>query len=143
MNTLLLMSMTVTTCLYAAKPDAEGHDAKIQGTWRVETLADGGRMLPADSLKKLTVDINKTTIALKLGDKTLMELNYKLTEAVNWINLTDVKGAKSKVYRGIYELEDDVLKICYTKKPKERSNAFESKPDSVNEILFVLNRDQP
>ena len=45
---------------------------------------------------------------------------------------------------GIYDLEDDGLKICFPEGRKgERSTAFESKPNSVNDVLIVLEREQP
>jgi len=45
---------------------------------------------------------------------------------------------------GIDELDGDNLKICFPGGRKgERSTSLESKPNSVNEILIILKRDEP
>ena len=80
--------------------------------------------------------ITKDTITYKFGDKTT-KLSYKLdaTKKPKWIDLTE--GDKTTL--GIYELEGENLKICFPEGGKrERSTAFESKPNSVNDVLIIL-----
>jgi uncharacterized protein (TIGR03067 family) len=85
--------------------------------------------------------VTKDKITYKFGDKT-KELSYKLdaTKKPKWIDITE--GDHTNL--GIYELEGDNLKICFPEGGKdERSTAFESKPDSVNDILIILKREKP
>jgi hypothetical protein len=55
-----------------------------------------------------------------------------------------VEGEEVKPSVGIYELKGDDLKICYPEAGNvERSTAFESKADSVNDIFIILKREKP
>ena len=121
-----------------AQDDAKGDHEKIQGTWKVVSAEDSGRKAPDEAVKNIKWVITKDKITYKFGDKTT-ELSYKLdaTKKPKWIDLTE--GDRTTL--GIYELEGDNLKICFPEGGKrERSTAFESKPDSVNDILIVLKR---
>ena len=65
------------------------------------------------------------------------------TKKPQWIDLTE--GDLTTL--GIYKLEGDNLKVCFSEVPQgpkgKRSTAFESKPDSVNDILIILKREIP
>ena len=74
------------------------------------------------------------------GEKTT-EWSYQLDagRTPKWI---DLRG-RADTNLGIYELEGDNLRICYPEGRKgERSTAFESKPNSVNDVLIILRRER-
>ena len=124
-----------------AQDDAKGDHEKIQGTWKVVSAEDSGRKAPDEAVKNMKWVITKDTITYKFGDKTT-KWSYKLdaTKKPKWIDLTE--GDRTML--GIYELDGDNLKICFPEGRKgERSTAFESKPDSVNDILIILKREKP
>lgn len=124
-----------------AKDDAKGDHEKIQETWQVVSAEDSGRKAPDEVIKNLKLVITKDKITYKVGDKTT-EWSYKLdaTKKPKWIDLTE--GDRTML--GIYELEGDNLKICFPEGRKgERSTAFESKPNSVNDILIIVKREKP
>ena len=124
-----------------AKDDAKGDAEKIQGTWKVVSAEDNGRKAPDEAIKNLKLVITKDRITYKFGDKTT-KWSYKLdsTKKPKWIDLTE--GGRTTL--GIYELEGDNLKICFPEGGKgKRSTAFESKPDSVNDVLINLKREKP
>lgn len=113
----------------------------IQGTWKVVSAADSGRKTPAAVLKNLKLVITKDKITYMFGKKRT-EWSYQLevTTTPKWIDLRDGDGTNL----GIYELEADNLRICFPEgRPGERSTAFESKPNSVNDVLIVLRRERP
>ncbi|HKR61800.1 MAG TPA: TIGR03067 domain-containing protein [Pyrinomonadaceae bacterium] len=113
---------------------------KIQGTWEVVSAADNGRKTPANLTKDLELIITTDKMSYRLGKKTT-EWSYKLdpSKQPKWIDLTDVR----ETTLGIYELEGDTLKICFPEARKgERSTAFESKPNSVNDVLIILKREK-
>jgi uncharacterized protein (TIGR03067 family) len=125
-----------------AQDDAKGDHEKIQGTWKVVSAEDSGRKAPDEAVKTIKLVITKDKIAYKFGDDKMTEMTYKLdaTKKPRWIDLT--KGDKTTL--GIYQLEGDNLKICFPEGgKKERSTAFESKPDSANDVLLVLKREKP
>jgi uncharacterized protein (TIGR03067 family) len=161
MSKLLLCSLTLTlnvevlmrSCLFTlvtasfllgpagAKDDAKGDHEKIQGTWQVVSAEDSGRKTPDEVVKNIKWVITKDKITYKFGDKTT-EWTYKLdaTKKPKWFDHTE--GDHTTL--GIYHLEGDNLKICFPEGgKKERSTAFESKPNSVNDILITLKRGKP
>ncbi len=124
-----------------ARDDAKGDLEKIQGTWIVVSAEDSGGKAPDEAIKKLKLVITKDKITHKFGDKTT-NWSYRLeaTKKPKWIDL--IEGDNTTL--GIYELEGDNLKICFPEGRKgERATAFESKPNSANDILIVLKREKP
>jgi uncharacterized protein (TIGR03067 family) len=141
MKVRLLMIATVVVLIgcHAPQNDAE----KIQGTWNVLTLQESGRHAPEEVLKGQTWVFTKDKVTFNHGAKK-MEWNYKLdpSKSPKWIDFTDDK----QTGRGIYELDGNNLKCCFnggSKEQAERSTAFESKPNSVNDVLTILLRQEP
>lgn len=128
------------------KDEAQREHEKIQGTWKVVSAQDSGRKAPDEVIKNLKWIITKDTITYKFGVKNTA-LSFVLDPSKNpkWIDLTEVvEGEKVKPSLGIYELKGDDLKICYPEAGNvERSTAFESKADSVNDIFIILKREKP
>jgi uncharacterized protein (TIGR03067 family) len=140
----LLMIVAVGLLIAADGPqeDDEGDPAKIQGSWKVVAAEDSGEKAPKEALKDLKWVITKDKITYKFAEKTT-EWSYKLdpTTTPKWIDLTE--GERTTL--GIYELDGDNLKICFPEGPngeRERSTAFESKPNSVNDVLITLKREK-
>jgi uncharacterized protein (TIGR03067 family) len=141
MRSCFLMLLTVAIPSGAiAKDDAQADAERLQGIWQAVSALDSGTKAPDEALKNIRWTVTKDKIIYKVGDKT-MEWSYKLDQSKKpkWIDLKE--GNRTTL--GIYELEGDTLKICFAKQNDERSTAFESKPDSVNDFLITFNREQP
>ncbi|MCX6875980.1 MAG: TIGR03067 domain-containing protein [Verrucomicrobia bacterium] len=124
-----------------SKTDAKNDAEQIQGTWKFVSAEDSGRKTPDEAIKILKWVITKDKITQKFGDKTtVFSYTLDLTKKPRCIDLTE---GIQKTNLGIYELEGDNLKICIPEGRGGRSTAFESKPDSVNDILFILKREKP
>jgi uncharacterized protein (TIGR03067 family) len=140
----LLTLATVGYLLGAAgaQDDAPSDQEKMLGTWKVVSAEDSGRPAPDEILSKLqSWIVTKDKITYQFGDMKT-EWSYKLdsTRQPKWIDLTEGKLTSL----GIYELEGDNWKVCIPEgRPGERSTAFESKPDSANDLLIILKREQP
>lgn len=118
----------------------EGKGESIQGTWTVVSIEDSGKK--QDIPKDNKVTITKDKITIEAGGKTVSEHAYKLdsSKSPKWIDVT----ARGEKMPGIYELKDDVLKICNNENPRgKRSTRFESKANSENEVLMVFKRAKP
>ena len=135
-----LALLAVAGLLLAA--DAPKDDtAKIQGTWKVVSAEDSGRKAPEESIKDLKWTITKDSITYKVGPKTTRWI-FRLDpdKKPKWIDLTE--GERTRP--AIYELDGDTLKVCFGEgSQKERPTAFESKPNSPNDVLIVLKREKP
>jgi uncharacterized protein (TIGR03067 family) len=117
------------------KVDLEKEVKKFQGTWTIESSKTGGKELPADDLKGfiLTFEGNKHT--LKKGDEVIQVGTQKLdaSKSPKTIDVTIAEGPnKRKVMLGIYEIDDDTLKVCFDPQGKKRPTEFKSAPGSEN-----------
>jgi uncharacterized protein (TIGR03067 family) len=123
---------------------------KLIGTWKVVLAERDGKALgePITATKWV---ITGTAFTARLPREGKGKFAYRLGETdkrgtidvevleSEWADL----GPRKRVYRGIYLLEGDNLKICYGPpygSDKERPTAFGTKPGSGN-ALFVLTRE--
>lgn len=121
------------------KNDAMNDAEQLQGTWEIVSVEDSGRKIPMEVFKNRKWVIAKNDITLKFGDKNIAIL-YTLDPTKNpkCIDLREM----SKITLGIYELEGENLKICYSEeRPDERPTTFESKSKAGNDVFIILKRE--
>jgi uncharacterized protein (TIGR03067 family) len=102
---------------------------KFEGTWEMASGERDGKPVSADVVKtaRLVVQGNRHTV--KVGDDTMVG-THKLdpTTTPKAIDATDTEGPfKGKTIRGIYELTDDVFRVCFAPPDKERPKEFTTK----------------
>jgi uncharacterized protein (TIGR03067 family) len=138
------MKLKVLTLLVSAGlllgADAPRDAEKVQGTWKVISAEDSGRKASQETIRSLRWSVTKDAITYKVGPKTTRWV-YKLDPGrkPKWMDLTE--GDRTRL--AIYDLEGDTLKVCFAEgTQKERPTAFESKPNSPNDVLIVLKREK-
>ncbi len=117
------------------KADLEKEAKKFQGTWTFESSQAGGQQVPADQLKKLIVIFEGDKHTVKNGDEVLQVGIQKLdpSKSPKTIDVTMTEGpSKGKVMLGIYEINEDTLKVCFDPNGKKRPTEFKSEPGSEN-----------
>ena len=132
---LLVAGILSDTAAAQATQDA------LLGTWQIVSLQDGGRTAPNEVTEEAQWLITGDRITQKAGGQVL-ELSYILdpSKTPKWIDLK----AEGRTMLGIYELEGDTLTVCFSEaRNSGRSTAFESQPESVNDVLIVLRRQGP
>jgi uncharacterized protein (TIGR03067 family) len=115
---------------------------KFDGGWQAVSLKANGQEVPVDELKKVQVTVEGGMYTVKVEDnvvdkgsftvdpgKKLKQIEVKATEGQN----------QGKTLHGIYELEGDDLKICYTESDKDRPKEFSADKDSGH-VLHVYKR---
>lgn len=125
-----------------AKKDAE----KLQGTWKVVSIEEGGRVVTEKV--SLTVTFDKDTLVMSGDGRQAIKGTFKLdpSKKPKAIDVTITQGKREqdggKVLQGIYELDKDTLKWC-TSDPgeKERPGEFSTKSGSKT-VLFKLEKDK-
>jgi uncharacterized protein (TIGR03067 family) len=131
-----IAALLVTLALPAGEPAGDSKD--IQGTWRIVLLMDSGENVPVNRDNRVII----TEDRLRLRDKMYpLDSTFRLDGSKNpkWIDL----GTPPARYPGIYELNGDVLKICFNERPRgERPTVFGSMKDSPSDVLLVLQRDR-
>jgi uncharacterized protein (TIGR03067 family) len=138
-----LLPLVVAGFSLAAAAGAQGgakdDQERIQGTWQVRSDEDGGRKAPDEAIKDIKWVITGDKITYKVVDKTTLTYKLEPTKKPKWIDFT----RSGRTTFGIYDLDEDNLKICFPKGGKgKRPTAFESKADSRDDVLIILKRER-
>jgi len=139
--TLGLIASSGTGVWADDKADVEKEVKKFQGTWTFESVEAGGKKLPADPFKGITVTFEGDKYAVKKGGEVVEAATQKLDPAKSPKTL-DAKVTdgpnKEAVILGIYEISGDTLKVCFDPEGKKRPTEF--KAESGSQTLVVHKR---
>jgi uncharacterized protein (TIGR03067 family) len=111
------------------KTDAEKEFKKFHGVWTFESVEAGGKKAPADAFKGTTVTFAGDTYTVKKGDEVIQVGTQKLdpSRSPKTIDVTVTEGLnKGAVMLGIYEIDEDTLKVCFDEGGKKRPTEFKS-----------------
>jgi uncharacterized protein (TIGR03067 family) len=123
------------------KADVEKELKKFQGTWTFESVEAGGKKLPADQFKGITVTFEGDKYAVKKGDEVVEAATQKLdpSRSPKTLDAKVTDGPnKGAVILGIYEISGDTLKVCFDPEGKKRPTEF--KGESGAQTLVVHKR---
>ena len=123
------------------KADVEKELKKFQGTWTFESVEAGGKKLPADQFKGITVTFEGDKYAAKKGDEVVEAATQKLdpSKSPKTLDAKVTDGPnKGAVILGIYEISGDTLKVCFDPEGKKRPTEF--KGESGAQTLVVHKR---
>jgi uncharacterized protein (TIGR03067 family) len=120
---------------------------RLQGVWRPELVTESGRKLTGADLevyRGMTLTIQKDKSALKAADGAVLstcELKVDAGRDPKTFDAKEVEGVGvGRAYKGIWEVEDDTLKWCFS--TKDRPKGFESQ-EGADFFLLVLRRQKP
>lgn len=110
----LAVALAVFSPLTAAGQDPKQDDpvkkeqAKLEGTWTVKSLQQGGESLPDEVIKSLKVVIKGDAITTFNGDKKVVEVTYRVDpgkdpKTIEW------KQDGKVIANGTYVLDKDLL----------------------------------
>lgn len=145
------LSLTIALCLMLAActapsstvlTDTASDAERINGTWQIIALWDSGRAAPAEAIADFQMTFTADAVVYDL-DGVVIEATYRLHPDSNPKGI-DIQPEGRGVWRGIYALSGDTLKIVVPDgiEPEEgvRSTAFESVDGSVNDWYAMLTR---
>lgn len=112
----------------------------IQGEWRVIFAEDSGRPGPPEALRDIRMVITQDTLSMEVGGQKNVS-TYRLVPSTSPKSIDLTTGGRTKP--GIYDLQGDTLRICISEDRDERPTAFDSQPDSVNDLVLTLKRVKP
>lgn len=122
--------------------DAKEDIKNLQGAWTATTVEKAGMKIER---VRIQVTFNDATFKLFEDGKLAASANFAL-ELAGQSRLIDLNFSEGPVqgmkFEGIYDLHDDVLRICFALKERERPTEFAAAPDSQS-VLLVLKRDRP
>jgi uncharacterized protein (TIGR03067 family) len=118
----------------AEPPDAVKKDmAQLEGEWSMVSAEANGQTVPEEVVKtgKRVVKGDETTVSL--GDRVLMKAKFAVdpSKKPKTIDYTVSEGpSKGKVVKGIYELNGDTVKFCFSGPDKDRPSEFSAPAES-------------
>jgi uncharacterized protein (TIGR03067 family) len=122
----LILAAAVVAVAADAKNEASKNDLeRLQGTWKVSKMRRGGADAPKKEVQKLefTFAGNQLTVTQEGRDKK--DVSTIALDATRNPKTLDVKPEKKdERVEAIYELTDDMLKVCWNKPGKGRPKQF-------------------
>jgi uncharacterized protein (TIGR03067 family) len=112
---------------------------KLAGTWSCVSAVNDGKAIAEATVKQLRLTMTKDRYKTERGEDVLFDSTYTIDAAKDpkQINMFGTEGEnKGKAAQGIYALDGDTLKICYTMPGKDRPTTFESKPGSAATLVI-------
>lgn len=112
---------------------------KLAGTWTCVSGVNDGKPLADETTQKLHLTLTKGGgYKTERGKQVLFDSMYKIDpgKQPKQIDLVGTEGENiGKTAQGIYLLEGDTLKVCYTMPGAERPKDFESKAGSAATLV--------
>jgi uncharacterized protein (TIGR03067 family) len=140
----ILLSMALASEARSEDKTQE-ESTKFQGAWQILTGQVAGKPVPEDKIKGTTMVVAKDGLFVQdRGNKKTWVMTYKLdpSQKPKTITMTITEGErKGQTALGIYALEGDDLKLCYSLPGEERPTEFATK-ENGKQLLFVLKRDK-
>jgi uncharacterized protein (TIGR03067 family) len=99
----------------------------MQGTWAVLSLSSNGEDVPPETIATWQRIVKDTHVVWKDRGDTLLETDIKIdpSKLPMTLDSTIASGdAKGQTMLAIYELADDVLRVCFAPPGEPRPTAF-------------------
>ena len=113
---------------------------KMSGTWRCVSAVNGGKPLAQQIVEQLRLTLTKDGgYKTERGKQVLFDSTYRIEsrKSPKQIDIIGTEGEnKGKTAQGIYEIEGDTLKLCYTMPGEDRPEKFESKEGSAVTLII-------
>ena len=128
---LIYFVVVLTVLLFmacATEPSRMPKDALV-GNWSCVSAVVDGKPLPDETVRLLRLTLTSDRYKTEKGSDVLFDSTYSLDSTTNpkQINMVGTEGAlRGKEAQGIYSLEGDTLRICYTMPGDQRPTSFES-----------------
>ena len=138
-NTIFFLA--VVTLFGCAKTPESASEAMpgIQGNWAAVSAVINGGPLPDEMVNDLRLLLTEDRFKTSEGEEVLFDSTYTMdtSQSPSHINMFGNEGdATGKDALGIYSLEEDQLKICYTMPGGKRPVAFESGVGS--QVFYIV-----
>lgn len=113
---------------------------RMQGTWEIVSLIEKGKAAPKAELDALVVVIDKDSFTTLEKGEPVVKYRLKLDPAKNpkAIDFTHLGGQnKDRTEPGIYQFENDLLKLVLDEDKKGRPTVFEGKETESYSVMVL------
>jgi len=126
-NVLVFLAASALLAVASGEESNIQENKELEGSWSATSVVRNTNELPAEKLKDLQIVFRGGRFALKQGDRALSEGTFRLdpVKAPRTIDLaTQGADGKEQTTLAIYELTDNVLRICGAQPGGERPSEF-------------------
>ena len=137
----LLAALALVLALPAWADEKAKELEKLAGTYSVASAQEGGKEQADDKSKKLNIIVKGDVFSFKFdGQPKTLDMKLKLdpTAKIKTVDLASTTR-EGQVAQGIYELDGDVLKVCWSRSGKDRPTDFSTKLND-DRIFMTLKR---
>jgi uncharacterized protein (TIGR03067 family) len=132
---LLLLAVPLIGVEPAASEANKKELDKLQGVWRLQARQDEGRDDKPRELGSMTVTITGNKFkSVEDGETTEGSLAIDAGKKPAAVDMVPSRGKEEKLL-GIYQLEGDILKVCYARPGADRPTEFATKEKSRQVLL--------
>jgi uncharacterized protein (TIGR03067 family) len=132
-----VVTLLTLGCAVAAQPvrnDAARSDLKkLEGTWKVVLVEADGKKMPGEQYRDMRMVVHANRYTVRRGDRVLERGTFTVdpSHKPKAIDVTPTEGKdKGKTFRGIYAIEGDTARDCFSRTGKERPREFTAKAGS-------------
>jgi uncharacterized protein (TIGR03067 family) len=144
MRALTLAALGLLLAQGDAQDDPIKQDIKrLEGYWKVVSLVDAGKRVPAEEAKQLTLLFAGNEYMVKKEDMVLRKGKYTIDPTVKpkAIDISPGQGDnKGKTMRGIYSFDNGSIRICVAPPDKDRPLDYNAGAGN-GYSLYVMERD--
>jgi len=141
-STLVAVVCALGVAAAGARPDDKADPAAefktFHGTWTFESVESGGKALPADLFKGMTVTFEGDRYSVRAGDKVVEAATQKLDPSKSPKTLdatvTDGPNKGSRVL-GIYEISGDTPRVSFDPARTKRPTEFKTAAGSATTLV--------
>ena len=144
----LLIGLTAFAISQVQAEDSEATKkdmAQLQGEWSMLSGSADGQPMPADMLKQMKRVCKGDEATTMMGTQVFLKAKITIdpSKKPKTIDYQMTDGfTKGKTQLGIYEVDGDTFKACFSKPGAERPTDFTTKPGD-GRTLSVWKRDKP
>jgi uncharacterized protein (TIGR03067 family) len=125
-----IVLLPVTFALAEESDEVKKDMAVLQGEWKMVSGSSDGQPMPQEMLKQMKRIFKADELTVMMGAQTFFKAKITLdpSKTPKAINYDMTEGpTKGKKQLGIYELEGDTFKACFSPPDAERPADFTSK----------------
>jgi uncharacterized protein (TIGR03067 family) len=110
---------------------------KLDGVWTCESATINGRKLDDEITKSLKLTLKGDQYKTQRGEQVLFDSTYVVNDSINppHIDIVGIGELAGKIGKGIYELKQDRLTMCYAMPDHDRPQAFASEEGSDAHLM--------
>jgi uncharacterized protein (TIGR03067 family) len=124
---------------------AEKEAKVLQGVWRGVYGETSRERISPEEAKKIRLIFKDDLVTIQDG-KEVLKATYRLIDVLKKprsIDLTSTEGkTKGRIYKGIYDIDNDTLKICFSESDQERPTELAAEGKPGIRTLLILQREK-